>query len=189
MVAAVPSAPGHEAAVKRLVRRAAKLTREEWHVGETWYAQEAAWLHEQADAHGRCRRRTIAAFAALSPRMQYSRNRAALVELLGGQRPAALGRSIAAAEAALRHGRQPSGPKVAAFACNLSGCNECVTVDVWAARVAGFDVPATNRQYETIAAAYRGAARRLGCAPRTLQAALWFHVRGAKPTDPDWTDV
>lgn len=75
-----------------------------------------------------------------------------------------------------------SGPKVSAFFANLCGDRDAVTVDVWAQRVAcgkWQDRAPAGAQYETLADAYRAAARVLGVDAVAVQAAVWVAIRGA----------
>jgi hypothetical protein len=100
------------------------------------------------------------------PRVSTTRNRDLAWRIASGERPLdVLG-----------------GQKVRAFYRNLSGNTRAVTVDVWAARAAGFDMPdsksLTRHQYAEISAAYRRAARLTGIEPAELQAAIWIQVRG-----------
>jgi hypothetical protein len=180
----MPSNPTHEAAVKRVVRLAAHVPESTWQAGRDWYDAEADWIADQAIARGFSACHANMAFAALSPRTQYGENRKLLIEVMDGAPPRSLRRSWKQAEAALAHGKPPSGPKVRAFACNLNGCMECVTVDVWMARLLDMPQPATVPAYRRIERVFQGAAKRLGVAPRDLQAALWIHTRGVKASDP-----
>ena len=75
-----------------------------------------------------------------------------------------------------------SGPKVRAFFSALLGARDVVVVDGWAARIAGYPPPRTDRQYQIIARAYRTAARRAGVDPVVLQATTWIAAR-APPCD------
>lgn len=173
-----------ENATRRLVRLGRTLSADELAAGDAWYASEADWIGTLADAHGHPRGHAIAAYAALSPRLQLVQNRRALAAMLTGKRPRGVfGRNVASAQRALDHGERPRGPKTRSFACNLDGCSMCVTVDVWASRAIGYPVPQTERQYSAIVGIYRAAARRLGMTPRSLQAAVWLRVRGEKPAD------
>lgn len=72
-----------------------------------------------------------------------------------------------------------SGKKVTSFFLNLLGNQDAVTVDRWAFRVAtGLSVTQVpNCHYDTIVAAYRSAAKRLGLPPRELQAITWVWAR------------
>lgn len=72
------------------------------------------------------------------------------------------------------------GQKVRAFAANIAGDANQVTIDRWAYRIAtGRDVKSTitPRQYERLARAYVRAADRLDESPRTVQAATWIAAR------------
>jgi hypothetical protein len=97
---------------------------------------------------------------------------------------------------AIAHGAHPAkvlrGPKVSAFWLNICGNLDVVTVDTWAVRAAGItddrEAQLTlNRKggYERVAAAYQDVAREVGVLPAELQAAVWLHVRGDKPADPE----
>lgn len=176
--------PEHEPAVKRLCRLADHISAETWSDGADWYPHEARWIVRQARRYGAPKGRAIDAFATLSPQVQLVQNRRALVALLRGERPVAiLGPNVRKARHILTTGAAPSGPKVRAFACNLKGCVDCATVDVWAARAIGAIPPTTDARYQRLAEVYQGAAARLGVETRTLQAAVWLHVRGTKPMD------
>jgi hypothetical protein len=70
--------------------------------------------------------------------------------------------------------------KVRSFYANIVGDVDAVTVDVWAARAAGWrggDQFPNGGAYMAIADAYRAAARRCGVSPRDLQAVVWCAVR------------
>ena len=70
--------------------------------------------------------------------------------------------------------------KVRSFYANIVGDADAVTVDVWAARAAGWrggDAFPSGGAYVAIAEAYRTAARRCGVSPRELQAVAWCAVR------------
>lgn len=74
-----------------------------------------------------------------------------------------------------------SGPKVTAFYHNILGCNEHVTVDRWAIRIAYGDpngvTSVAKREYDRIATAFRVVAAELGIPARHLQAATWVYFR------------
>lgn len=70
--------------------------------------------------------------------------------------------------------------KVRSFYANITGDVDAVTVDVWAARAAGWrggDRFPVGGAYVAIADAYRVAARRCGVSPRELQAVVWCVTR------------
>ena len=145
--------------------------------------------------------------AALSPRCQWSTNVAwtgALVRAAwsGAPVPRVHTRTMRAQAWRIARGEAPlsvlAGPKVRAFFANIVGDTDAVTVDVWAVRAARGDAPVLGadgrlrwtdagrvsaREYAAYADVYPRAARRLGVTPREVQAAVWVHVRGTKPTD------
>lgn len=76
-----------------------------------------------------------------------------------------------------------SGPKRGAFWRAICGDAQAVTVDIWAARAAGYRPDRlTARRLRIITSAYRRAARMVGETPRDLQAIVWLQVRGTSPT-------
>jgi hypothetical protein len=88
-----------------------------------------------------------------------------------------LARSADNARAILRTGDLAhlgrNAPKSRAFVRNLLGDEAPVTVDTWAARIAGVPYPRTARQYEAIARAYVEAAAYLDTSPALVQARTW----------------
>lgn len=157
----------------------------------------------------------IAAYviAALSPRTRWNANVRAAYDVLAG-RPtsgAILPSNIARANAvigayvhatfnglpyAVEHAflALGDGPKVQAFAQNVSGNLSHVTIDVWAARAAlirhsvkrGDDIAnehcegALSRKgvYNALSYAYSHIAKRHGYSPAQVQAIVWVQVRG-----------
>ena len=75
----------------------------------------------------------------------------------------------------------PKALKTQSFARNIAGDMDAVTVDVWAARVAGVSESQLKLAgvYEAIAHCYRLAAKRNGIAPAQMQAITWIVVRGS----------
>lgn len=75
-----------------------------------------------------------------------------------------------------------NGPKVNAFARNIAGDWDAVTIDMWAFTAACGDLPASmlarRGAYETVADAYRIAAKKFGIAPAQMQAIVWVAIRG-----------
>lgn len=77
---------------------------------------------------------------------------------------------------------QVTGPKVSSFYANLCGDLQRVTIDVWAARVAGVadsDMSHLDgNRYAHLERAYQVVAKDIGFAPAELQAICWIVVRG-----------
>jgi hypothetical protein len=181
----------YQAGVKRVLRKAAPVEPRDWLLAERWYDHEREWIAGEAEAAGHSATVGCYVFSALSPRTQYAVNRTAMIDLLNG-RPVSrvLPASIVIAQRVITEGTHVvRGPKTRRFAECLVGCLDPVVVDVWMMRAFGIterDAPKSGREYDFIEKCFQGAARRLHVPPRTLQAALWFHVRGDKPSDPDW---
>jgi hypothetical protein len=158
--------------------------------GATWYgeAREAA-----AVLAGQSRRPldvVAAVIAHLSPRTTWSRNLAGAASLLlTGTAPGCIGANVARAQAAIDAADPLStinGPKTRAFAANILGDTDAVTVDVWALRIATgthtVDEKILSRKggYAAVAAAYREAADLVGVSPATMQAATWIVARNGR---------
>jgi hypothetical protein len=71
--------------------------------------------------------------------------------------------------------------KTRSFARNITGDVHAVTVDVWAARIAGVteDQLKLVGVYEAVAHCYRLAAKRAGIDPQQMQAITWIVIRGS----------
>lgn len=75
--------------------------------------------------------------------------------------------------------RELSGPKVRAFAANLKGDYDQVTVDVWMLRLFGYDKPSAEARKKVCKHVIR-AAEEIGCSPAEMQAEMWeFSIRRA----------
>jgi hypothetical protein len=159
--------------------------------GERWYETARLTAAAIAGAHGRLNVQQVAGIiAALSPRISWSRNVMAAYRMIecatkGWPMPHVDGYNTNRRKAwDIANGADPAtvlgGPKVTAFYRNLLGCDESVTVDVWAARAAEgrFNAQApTGRRYETLARAYREAAAARNVTPRAMQATVWCAIR------------
>lgn len=196
-----------ETAVTRILRVWARATPADVEAGATWYGADASAIVDSvAHAGGISRAHAAAVLSHLSPRTTWSRNVAAAHAVarahatgedrtLAGQNVGAIRANISRACAAL-DSTDPletlNGPKTAAFARNLLGDRDAVTVDVWAARIAlspkwrrGQDDNAETvlgraGVYGALAHAYRVAARRAGVDATTVQATTWVVVRNGR---------
>ena len=70
-----------------------------------------------------------------------------------------------------------SGPKVSAFAANLMGDFERVTIDVWVLRYYGLSGSITGKRYAELADRIRHEAREHGYDPAEFQAIIWTIIR------------
>ena len=85
------------------------------------------------------------------------------------------------------NGEKLSGPKVQAFAENLKGNYNRITIDTWVLRYLKSDkLSLTPRQYERIEKRLKDNARKHGLKPAEYQAVIWTKIRhdwGLKPVD------
>lgn len=158
--------------------------------GAQWYLLAGQAIDDMAAAYKLDRETVAAVVAHLSPRTPWARNLAGAASLLAGAPiPGLLGRNLAGARAALDSDNPMAtlkGRKTSAFARNLSGDSEAVTIDVWALRVALGDRDdadlVLNRVgvYDALAHCYRLAAARRGVTPSTMQATTWIVARNGR---------
>jgi hypothetical protein len=80
-------------------------------------------------------------------------------------------------------GKELSGRKVRAFAANLKGDLNKVTVDVWVARFFGFD-KVTDKIYSMVESIIRAAAAYEGLKPAEMQAQIWCEAMQAEGRTP-----
>jgi hypothetical protein len=158
--------------------------------GAQWYPTAYQICTSMAFDYGYELDQVVAVMAHLSPRCSWEKNIEKTGAVLAGHSPiGTLGSSMTNALRALTGGVEPlgtlRGPKVKAFAANILGDPEPVTIDVWATRVAGLDSDRISKsQYEAIAHCYRLAARRVGVTPPTMQATTWIVARNGRTSHP-----
>lgn len=179
--------------------------------GATWYGDTERLVDTMSSVTGHSRVACAVTLAHLSPRTTWQRNVAAAwavltaVQTAGAQFDAgrvagAMGGNLTRAVYALAqqaHGDEAvlatlHGPKTRAFALNILGDRDAVTVDVWAARVAiapewvrgeAGDVERMLSRagvYAAISEAYRIAAARAGVDATTMQASCWVAIRNGR---------
>lgn len=127
--------------------------------------------------------------AAMSPRIHWSRNvkaalhYAATGERMSGVMTRSFDKACAFAEEyngdfanLSKSGKTPS------FAANIAGDEMAVTVDAWAASIAGIDQKILNRAgvYDAIAECYTNVALRNGLTPAVCQAITWIVARNGR---------
>lgn len=178
-----------ETVTRRILATFDRATASDLESGVTWYGEAGTLAENMAGAHGLTVEVTASVLAALSPRTTWSRNVIGAAALLNGGAEAAravgcIGANVDRAVRCLTDGYDGlgNGPKTHAFARNIAGDREAVTVDVWACRVADLDETLLSRKgaYDAIAHAYRLAARRRGVDPATMQATTWVVARNGR---------
>jgi hypothetical protein len=156
--------------------------------GRAWYESAKAECQSIADEFGLSLRRVIWIVAVLSPRLNWAWNVSAARAIITGATSTpkgCFGANVSKARA-IRDASEAEfdailrGPKVRAFAANILGDPNTVTIDTWAWRIWACDLfttPNSIRNHDEIAADYRAAAAEIGLAPNQFQAATWVAAR------------
>lgn len=170
---------------ERIMRVFARATEDDILAGKGWYSEAQGVARELAEEAGMSVTAAAAVIAHLSPRCPWERNITMARELVRTGDTKGLRGNIGKARRAMVADDPWStfgnGPKTKAFAANIIGDDHAVTVDVWAARIAGI----TEEQlglvgiYEAVSHAYRLAAKRVGITPAQMQAITWVVIRGS----------
>jgi hypothetical protein len=171
--------------VRRYERAFARVIR-----GHTTYDKVQA-VHWYEDAESYCRflasnydvslEQACGVMSAFSPRVQWSRNKVLAELYLQGEPTPGLAQSRRSADATMVAGIDAlKGPKTHAFARNMYGDTDAVTIDVHMMRAAGFDDrdSPTVVQYRELSVAVRRLARKHKMQPRDMQALIWIKQRG-----------
>ena len=180
-----------ETLVTRILRTFDRATPANIEAGALWYEEAGDLATELGARTGYGRLVAAAVIAHLSPRTTWTRNVDGAIHLLESHGehvfPGLIGRNVENAQRVLSDGYDDpadsfTGPKTARFYANIIGDREAVTVDVWAARVAGVDEDklALTGVYDALEHAYRLAVRRRSVAPATMQATTWIVARGGR---------
>jgi len=168
----------------RIIRTYERASEDDVLAGKGWYDEARLVARELADHAGISVTAAAAVIAHLSPRCPWERNITMARELVTTGHTRGLYGNVAKARRAMMVADPwetfGKGPKTRAFCSNIIGDDHAVTVDVWAARIAGVSEDQLSRVgvYEAIAHAYRLAAKRVGIAPSEMQAITWVVARG-----------
>jgi len=177
-----------EAVVKRIVRTLNKADAVTVREGMAWYDEARQLTVNLSLMSEYTTAQVAAAMAHLSPRIRWNHNVEAITDLvLYGTLPAYVmqgpakraRKALVAAEPMNTFGKRAK--KTLAFARNINGDVNAVTVDVWIMQVIGIseDQLKLTGVYDAVAHAYRLAAKRRGFTPAQLQAITWIVVRGS----------
>lgn len=164
-----------------------KATNYEVNGGKCWYKAAKQECLNIAKKHGVDINRVIFSVAALSPQLKWEVNIKTANSVIEGKTriagvyPANIEKAIHILNDSDDWRKWLSGPKVENFARNISGDEDCVTVDTWAWRIWNnpADVRAKPRKidHEQVEADYQKAAEILGIKPAELQAVTWVVIR------------
>lgn len=180
-------------ATRRYLEYAQHLTPEIMAKAERWYDDAHATAHEIADiltARGYRADVRVGAciLSAFSPRERWASNKRKALAWAQGEQVKGLGahhRTAARCVDLYAQGHDPftglRGRKTEAFARNIAGDRDAVTIDVWMLRAAAIDDRKLARKgwYDALSQAVRDLATRLGLVPCVMQAALWIVIRGS----------
>jgi len=178
-----------ETVVRRIVKTFDRATPADVESGARWYDEAGDIVTQMAPSFGGSREVAAAVIAHLSPRTTWARNIAGAEALALGddsETPAGcIGANVDRARKAIADADPIgtlNGPKTRRFALNILGDRDAVTVDVWAARVAGITDQELTRAgvYDAVEHAYRLAAGRRGVDPATMQATTWVVARNGR---------
>lgn len=180
--------PTVETLTRRILATFDRATASDVEAGSTWYSEAQDLAFHLGRNSGWGLRYAAAVISHLSPRTTWARNVTGAITLLtyGERADGIIGANYDRAQAALNLEVDPEetfgGPKTLRFFRNITGDVEAVTVDVWAARVAGVDEALLGRVgvYDAVEAAYQRAARRRGVTPATMQATTWVVARNGR---------
>lgn len=169
----------------RIVRVYHKSTEAQKINGRGWYpnaGMHAKILGESAGS----KEHAAAVISHLSPRNRWDNNLKAAYDLIQtGDANRVFNRSKELAKKAL-NSKDPlstiNGPKCSAFARNILGQEDCVTLDVWMAKAALGDAKkgklfSNKKFYSAVERAVVLASARVGETPRDLQAIVWLVER------------
>lgn len=146
-----------------------------------WYEDAERYCQYLAVQYGVTLEQACGVMSAFSPRVHWSRNKVLAELYLDGEPTPGLRNSRRAADAVMVHGIDAlRGLKTHAFARNMYGDTDAVTIDVHMVRAAGIDdrdAP-TIVQYREMSVAVRRLARKHRMQPRDMQALVWIKQRG-----------
>lgn len=183
-----------ERTARASLRKAYRATTDdERAAGMEWYARANGVVTKLAERYDRNVDEVAAVLAILSPATSWSMNQRDAEAVLdwfhddehGYERPAptvtTYGQNLTKAIRYLNGDHTAlSGPKVTAFAANLRGDLDYVTLDRWAFRAAiGRETPGGIAGRAATENAYRKVAAEFGLAPAILQAIIWVRIRGS----------
>jgi hypothetical protein len=150
--------------------------------GMRWYREAGRAAADIAYAAGITQEQAAGVIAALSPKLPWSYNVQLASEVcIAGKRVGTYAANITKAERILQG--EPvmnvlGGLKTRAFARNIAGKRDVVTVDRWMLRALGHGRDScTPRQYERYAAIIAEAAQQVGVDARDFQAVVWVVIR------------
>lgn len=147
----------------------------------TWYSEAQDIARELSIRYGEPLDRVACVIAAFSPRTTWAKNVVNAQNFLAGEPVPTLTNNLNMARNGLRDGFSAlKGRKTNAFAHNIAGFMNYVTVDVWMIRAAGYDrLDANKGMYDLISDVIVDLATAYHVQPAQMQALIWIVVRGS----------
>lgn len=145
-----------------------------------WYSEAQAIAMQLSIRYDVTLEVAASVIAAFSPRTRWAQNVLNAEAFLNCDKVPALGNNIRMAERALEFGFDAlKGQKTNAFARNIAGDMDKVTIDVWMIRAAGYDrLDANKSMYALMSDVVVELAAFYNVAPAQLQALIWIVIRG-----------
>lgn len=156
-------------------------TPEQIDMARTWYDEANAIARSLSAISGLTIEKCASVIAAFSPRERWASNVKYAHMFINGDTPPTLTNNINMAYAAMVHGFNAlNGRKTNAFARNIAGDKDAVTIDVWMIRAAGMDANkgVNDTQYRILSEIVKELAADRNMYPATAQALIWIIVRG-----------
>ena len=167
-----------ESATEAYRSLAANICETERENATAWYRMARCHAHAVAIVLGVSLECGASVISAFSPRVTWNRNCVLAHAFANGEAVACLGNSIRAAERAKTMGFGAlNGLKTNAFARNIAGDTNPVTIDAWMLRPFGMR-SVNKRNYRILSEAIRTVAAENGMNPADMQALLWIRIRG-----------
>ena len=169
----------YESALNTYASILQSATPEQREQARTWYPSARVQAHGLSAVTNWTLEQSSAVIAAYSPRVSWAHNVRLAWNHALGMEVRCLSASIRRAENASRHGFHGlgNGMKVNAFARNIAGIHDDVTIDTWMLRPFGLKA-ANKSNYRTLANAVRQLAHRDNIPASEMQALIWIIVRG-----------
>lgn len=148
----------------------------------TWYGDARDVALEVAHNLNSCVEVGACVVAAFSPRQAWKRNVDNAIAFSKGKHVPGLSNNMTMANNSLTMGFDAlNGQKTNAFARNISGDTDAVTIDVWMIRAAGFNASkgVNKSDYNLLAECVRDVAKAFGISPSVMQALIWVVLRGS----------
>jgi hypothetical protein len=150
-------------------------------MARTWYDEAHDIALNMSNLCGLSIEKCASILAAFSPRERWASNVKYANMFINGGTPPTLTNNINMAYAAMSLGFDAlNGRKTNAFARNIAGDKDAVTIDVWMIRAAGMDANkgVNDTEYKLLSEIVKELAADRAMYPATAQALIWIIVRG-----------